>query len=95
VSLKKLAELFSRWLASLLEWLNKLVGPPLITGPHIDAVSPSGGWPGTIVTIEGGGLTAVRDDVTVTIGGARALVITAEPQRLVVPTGSGRSVQCA
>ena len=87
MSLKKLAELFSRWVASLLEWLNKLVGPPLITGPHINAVSPSGGWPGTIVTIEGGGLTAVRDDVTVTIGGARALVITAEPQRLVVLAG--------
>lgn len=75
-----------RWLVT---WFKRITGPQLPPGPSIGSFSPEGGWPGTIVTIIGTKFTDVRDDHVVTIGGAQALVITAEPARLVVLAGEG------
>ena len=74
------------WLVSVISnWGSTLPKPP--PGPAIASFSPDGGWPGTIVTIAGSAYTATRDDHVVTIGGVRALVISATPTQLVVLAG--------
>src|SRR5262245_3361782 len=75
------------WLRQVLRLVEKFTVPQLPLGPSLASFSPTGGWPGTIVTIDGAGFSDARDDHEVTIGGARALVIFAAPNRLVVLAG--------
>ena len=59
------------------------------TTPRVDSFVPGEGWPGTIVTIHGVRFAAARDDNLVTIGGDRALVLTASSTELRVMAGQG------
>jgi hypothetical protein len=70
-----------RWIDVFFPW------KPVVPVPAITSVTPSGGWPGTILTIEGIHFGEARDDNVVNIGGARALVITASATRLLVLAG--------
>ena len=80
----------SAWLRLIATW-GVVTGPPLPVGPSVHSFSPEGGWPGSIVRISGSGFTDARDDHDVTIGGVRALVITATPTELVVMAGESTS----
>lgn len=51
---------------------------------RIREVSPTQGWPGTLVEITGEGFDPHRDSNTVIVGNRPALVIHAEPKRLLV-----------
>jgi hypothetical protein len=57
--------------------------------PRINAFVPGDGWPGTVLTIDGAGFAPARDDNIVTIGGERALVLTASATELQVLAGEG------
>src|SRR5262245_20386016 len=86
--LNMLRSLLVRLFSWLSEWIASWGGTPLPPpSPTIASFTPSGGWPGSIVTISGSGFTEVRDDHLVTIGGARALVITASTTELMVMAG--------
>ncbi len=87
--------LLERLFLRLWTWVLRVIGPwgsagpKLPPGPAIVSFSPDGGWPGSIVRIGGSGYTEARDDHLVTIGGVRALVISAAPTELVVLAGEG------
>lgn len=51
---------------------------------RIDTVSPTSGWPGTLVDIVGEGFDAHRDANTVIVGDRPAMVLRASPDRLLV-----------
>ena len=83
--------LLERFFLRLWTWLNQIIGQwvsPAPT-PTIVTFSPDGGWPGSIIKIVGNNYTDIRDDHFVTIGGSRALIISAAPTELVVLAGQG------
>ncbi len=55
--------------------------------PGIDELRPKAGWQGSIVEILGTGFSGARDDNDVQVGGDRALVIEADPARLLILVG--------
>jgi len=57
-----------------------------VAGLRVDDFSPKHGWPGTIISITGHGFSPVRDSNAVYIGAERALVVEADPNRLLVVT---------
>jgi IPT/TIG domain-containing protein len=56
---------------------------------RIHEVSPTQGWPGTIVEIRGEGFDPHRDSNTVIVGNRPALVLRASPERLLVMAAEG------
>jgi hypothetical protein len=80
--IRRLLNRISNLLRQIEGWLNLL---PL--GPGVSGFTPTEGWPGTIMQISGHGFSANRDDNLVRIGGSSALVIEAEPNRLLVLAG--------
>lgn len=68
-----------------IDWFLGLFG--IVSGPRIDKFDPTGGWPGTILTIEGDRFSENRDENAVLIGGAPALIIEASTKRLLVLAG--------
>lgn len=78
------------WLAilelvrALIRWLF-----PASTTPSITSFSPGDGWPGTLLTIRGARFAPTRDDNVVSVGGDRALVLTASTTELRVLAGEG------
>ncbi|MFP3637588.1 IPT/TIG domain-containing protein [Paraburkholderia sp. SIMBA_054] len=67
-------------LSKLYEWLKTYV--PLLTGPDITSFTPSAGYGGSLIEINGHGFAEKREDNTVTIGGKAARVITATDSQL-------------
>lgn len=53
----------------------------------VDRISPEHGWPGSVVTITGGGFAEGLDDNRVVIGGVDALVLRATASQLTVLVG--------
>src|SRR5258708_23532076 len=78
--LLRLIQMVSSWLQALLAWL---------LGVRIDDFAPRAGWPGTIITIRGGGFSEARDQNDVRINGERALIIDAASGQLTVLAGEG------
>ncbi len=76
----RLIQMVSSWLQALLAWL---------LGVRIDDFAPRAGWPGTIITIRGGGFSEARDQNDVRINGERALIIDAASGQLTVLAGEG------
>jgi IPT/TIG domain len=58
-----------------------------LVGPTIDAVTPTAGQRGTVLTIDGQNFSAARLDNDVAVGGAPAFVLAATDTRLTVLTG--------
>lgn len=82
-----LRRLFVKLVSFLSQWLASLAGGTATPVPTIKAFAPAGGWPGSLVTIRGSNFSDIRDDVQVTIGGARALIVTASTTELFVLAG--------
>src|SRR4051794_31022669 len=60
---------------------------PALTAPLVISFTPGDGWPGTRLTIRGLRFSPTRDDNVVSIGGVRALVLTASTTELGVLAG--------
>lgn len=56
---------------------------------RIDRAHPTGGFPGTLLTLDGEDFGAGLDDSRVLVGGTEALVVRATPQQLLVVLGEG------
>ena len=81
-SLAALLSAFARDVSLLLQSFISALG-----GISITDFSPRAGWPGTIIKIRGHGFSANRDENEVRIGVARALVIDASANELLVMAG--------
>ena len=78
---------FIRLIQLISSWLQDLLGSLL--GVRINDFAPRAGWPGTIITIRGGGFSEARDANDVRINGERALIIDAASGQLTVLAGEG------
>ena len=71
-----------RWLSAFLESGGSTTSPP-----SISAVRPATGWPGSLISIDGGGFGPELDDNQVSVGGVPALVVRSAPASLTVLVG--------
>jgi hypothetical protein len=86
-----ISQRIERFLAAIRSHLGRLRLPLPFTpaNPRIDSFVPGDGWPGTALTISGTKFAPARDDNVVTVGGDRALVLTASTTELLVLAGEG------
>ena len=76
-------------LVRVLRWITAVVAPggSTTSPPSIGDVRPAGGWPGSLVSIDGAGFGPELDDNQVTVGGVPALVVRSAPTSLTVLVG--------